>query len=155
MSLKPDRDIKVTEVNFVFNGAYGADNGTAMVYQTTGSGNATPDDKSGTVDIGPVAPSGAPRVVGLLINPFVPYNPLLHRNIYKVTQYPGEKATLLKDGWVTLNNISPSITPTAGQDAYLGASGTWTNANLGQEKVGQFMSTFDEYGYCRLYIKIS
>ncbi len=158
MALKPDRDIKVTEVNLVFNGT--AEAGTIMTYSTAGSGNATPDDKAGVVVVGPAASSGAlpagTKVAGLLINPFVTFDPLLHRNIYKVTQYPGEKATLLRQGWVTTNVMaSGGVVPDAGRTAYLGTLGGVTDASTNSApKVGEFMSRLDENGYCRLAVQL-
>lgn len=153
--LKPDRVIDPFgyEINMTFNGT--AEEGTIMVYSAAGSGNATPDEKAGTVDVGPANPSGA-KPVGLLLHPFVAYNPLLHRNVYKVTQYPGDKATLVRRGWVTTNVVYSGATPDAGKAAYLGANGKATDVNAaGAPKIGEFMSRLDEQGYCRLAINLA
>jgi hypothetical protein len=154
MALKPDRQINAygTDISFVFNGV--ADAGTIMTYGAAGSGAAVTDEKGGTVVVGPANPSGA-KVAGLLVNPFVAFNPLLHRNWYKVTQFPGEKATLLRDGWVTTNVLAGGAAPDAGKPAYLGANGTAADANAGGAPViGEFMSRLDEQGYCRLRMKL-
>lgn len=157
MALKPDRHINPygTEINFVFNGT--ADAGTIMAYGVSGSGAAVADEVSGTVVVGAANPTGV-AVAGLLLHPFVTYNALLHRNWYKVTQYPGDKATLLRQGWVTTNVITPGGTPTAGAPAYLGPNGTVTAlapVTAGDAPtVGQFMSRINEEGYVRLLVDI-
>lgn len=152
MALKPDRHIDPygTEITFVFNGT--ADNGTIMIYGAAGSGASVQDDYAGTVVVGPAAAAGA-RVAGLLMHPFVVFNPLLHRNWYKVTQFPGEKATLLKRGWVTTNVLASGAVPDAGKPAYLGPNGTVTDATGGPQ-LGEFMSRLDEQGFCRLNLNI-
>lgn len=154
MALKPDRHINPygTEINFVFNGT--ADAGTIMTYGAAGSGAAVVDEKAGTVTIGAANPSGV-AVAGLLMHSFVTFNALLHRNWYKVTQYPGEKATLLRNGWVTTNVVDGSAVPDAGKPAYLGPNGTVTHVNAaGAPKIGEFMSRLDEQGYCRLAVRL-
>lgn len=148
--LKPDRHIFQTEINLSFNGT--AEAGTVMVYNAPGSGAAIPDETAGTLSVGPGSPSGA-KVAGLLVHPFVAFNPLLHRNWYKVTQYPGEKATLLRQGWVTTNVVATGAVPDAGKSAYLGANGVVHDAGPGP-KIGEFMSRLDENGYCRLAVHL-
>lgn len=157
--LKPDRHIFLTDVNFVFNGT--ADSGTLLVYQQgTGSGNGVQDDKAGTVAIGPLSCSGnitaGSGVVGLLVNPFVTFNPLLHRNWYKVTQWPGEKATLLRQGWVNTNIVATGVpVPDCGVPAYLGPLGVPTGNPVGAgQLIGEFQSRLDENGFCRLAINL-
>lgn len=150
--LKPDRHIDpfATEITLKFNAT--AEAGTLMTYSAPGSGSAVPDETGGTVAVGPASPSGA-LVAGLLMHPFVAYDPLLHRNVYKVTQYPGDKATLLRRGWVTTNVVASGAAPDSGKAAYLGANGKVTDAGPGP-KVGQFMSRLDEQGYCRLLVDL-
>lgn len=152
MALKPDRNINPhgTEITFVFNGT--AEAGTFMTYGAAGSGASVADERGGTVVVGPANPANA-KVAGLLMHPFVAFNALLHRNWYKVTQFPGEKATLLRDGWVTTNVVHSLAAPDAGAPAYLGPNGTVTHATGGPQ-VGEFMSRLDEQGYCRLAVKL-
>jgi len=152
--LKPDRNIypNGVEITFTFNGT--AEAGTFMTYGTPGSGASVADEQGGQAVIGPANPSGA-LPLGLLMHPFVAYNALLHRNVYKVTQYPGEKATLLREGWVTTNVLASGAVPDVGKPAYLGANGTVTHTQAGgAPKVGEFMSRLDEQGYCRLFVHL-
>lgn len=152
MALKPDRHINPygTEITYVLNTT--ADAGLFMVYGTAGSGSAVSDATRGTVSVGPSNPSGQ-KVAGLLMHPFVAFDDKKHRNWYQVTQYPGEPAPLLRDGWVTTNSIVTGVTPDAGKVAYLGADGKVTDAGPGP-KVGEFMSAKDEAGYCRLKVEL-
>jgi hypothetical protein len=69
----------------------------------------------------------------------------------------GSKVTLLTDGWVVTNYIYPSLTPTAGQACYLGHSGyihtTATEGGGHSPIMGRFLSTKDEDGYAKVYVK--
>jgi hypothetical protein len=83
-----------------------------------------------------------------------------HLNQYKNETQKSGKVTLLTDGWVTTNRIYPGVSPAGGNIAYLGNSGLLTNTvstNGGTADtpvVGRFVSSKDEDGYAKVYIKL-
>lgn len=69
---------------------------------------------------------------------------------------PGDKATLVKKGFVVTNMIPAGITPTVGAAAYLAASGTISSTQAtGAPQVGRFETTKDANGFARVSIDIT
>jgi hypothetical protein len=84
-----------------------------------------------------------------------------HVNFQKDEVQKGGKVTVLLDGWVVTNMIYPGITPTAGQKAYVSYSGYISNAAVTDDgtidsdlPIGRFLSTKDEDGYAKVYVKL-
>ena len=78
----------------------------------------------------------------------------------KDEQVIGEKAPLLRKGYVVTNSLAASITPLPGQPAYLTASGTITNTvsatggEVATPRVGEFATSKDEDGYVKININL-
>jgi hypothetical protein len=65
----------------------------------------------------------------------------------------GSKCTLLKKGWVVMDQVASGITPVAGDPAYLAPFGQITNA-AGTPQVGRFLSAKDEKGFVKLEVNL-
>lgn len=155
MALKGLRQIVTTDVTFFLNKA--AEAGKLCVYKapmTTGyaSGVAI-GDTGGECDVLAGSPPSGTKVLGILLHDFEDIDETVqHRNYQKVTQVPGERATILRNGWVVTDMISGS--PTGGAPAYIGNDSkiapTQTNSIA---QCGEFMGVPDTAGFCKVYIK--
>ncbi|MBY0525594.1 MAG: hypothetical protein K2R98_19470 [Gemmataceae bacterium] len=155
MALKGDRHIVQTEISFSLSDV--AERGVVVMYSVAGSGHALAD-AAGTVTL-LAANSSGNKPAGLLLNDFVSIDQTVtHRNWHKDVQVLGERATLLRKGWVVSNKITG--TPTLGATAYVAASGLMTpskHATGGEAmtpKCGEFMGIKDEDGYCKVAIEL-
>ncbi len=69
---------------------------------------------------------------------------------------PGDKCTLVKKGFVVTDMISVGVTPSAGDSAYLAASGMVSSVQAGgAPQVGRFETTKDANGFARVSIDIT
>lgn len=121
MALKPDRVEQTTDISFFMNTVAERGGVVSAVTATTGVG-VSMDDANAVVAYAAVA-SGA-RPLGILLNDVVNLDlTRQHINWHKDEMQVGGKVTLLRQGQVTTNRLVAGITPSAGVDAYVGASG--------------------------------
>lgn len=155
MALKADRLEITTDISYFMNET--ATRGGIVVISTAGSGAAM-DQAAALVTYAATQSGKVP--VGLLLNDMVD-NDLtkVHGNWHKNEMQKGNKVTLLQEGWVVTNMIYPGMTPVAGGPAFLGPSGllqtSISDGGLAKSPVvGRFLSTKDEDGYVKLYVKL-
>lgn len=156
MALKPDRNILETDISLVCNDVHSK--GAVLVYGTAASGVGieTPGIASLVSN-----PSGY-KVAGLSLANFVDIDQTrYHRNFHKDEQVIGEKAPLLRKGYVVTDMIVASPgTINAGANAYLSTDGkltatvSATGGEVATPKVGTFASKKDENGYAKVYIEL-
>jgi hypothetical protein len=156
MALKPDRNILETDISLVCNDVHSK--GAVLVYGTAASGVGieTPGVASLVSN-----PSGY-KVAGLSLANFVDIDQTrYHRNFHKDEQVIGEKAPLLRKGYVVTDMIVASPgTINAGANAYLSTDGkltatvSATGGEVATPKVGTFASKKDENGYAKVYIEL-
>lgn len=154
MALKSDRNVIDTDISLVCNTVVAK--GLFVCYGTaaSGVGNETP----GVVSVAS-NPSGY-KVAGLTLASFVDIDQTRqHRNFMKDEQVIGEKAPLLRKGYVVTNSLA-SCTPLPGQPAYLTVNGTITNTisatggEVATPRVGEFATSKDEDGYVKININL-
>ncbi len=150
MALKPDRIELLTDVSFFMNTT--AERGGVVSVVTAGSGVAM-DDANAVVEYA-AAVSGKP--VGVLLNDVVDLDlTRQHINWYRDEVQKGGKVTLLRQGQVTTNRLVAGATPSAGVDAYVGASGLIGTSNASSAvKIGQFLSAKDADGYAKVSVNL-
>lgn len=150
MALKPDRIELLTDVSFFMNTT--AERGGVVSVVTAGSGVAM-DDANAVVEYA-AAVSGKP--VGVLLNDVVDLDlTRQHINWYRDEVQKGGKVTLLRQGQVTTNRLVAGATPSAGVDAYVGASGLIGTSNASNAvKIGQFLSAKDADGYAKVSVNL-
>lgn len=151
MALKGDRNEVVTDISYFMNEV--AERGGVVVLSTAGSGAAL--DQSQALVTYHAAPSGQ-SVVGMLMNDMVNVDQTkYHLNWYKEEVQKGSKVCVLRDGWAVTNMIYPGLTPSAGATAYVAHSGYLHTSDVigGARKCGQFLSTKDEDGYAKVYVR--
>jgi hypothetical protein len=149
MALKGDRHELDTEVTYFMNET--ATRGVIVSVNTQGSGSAM--DSSTAVATVAADPSGqAP--LGVLLNDVVNIDQTRqHINWHKDEVQQGSKVTILTKGFVVTDKISG--TPTAGQVAYLAASGLISGSQAtGAPAVGRFLSTKDADGYAKVSVNL-
>lgn len=149
MSLKPDRNL--TKWVFGYKGTAAADRGGVVSISTPSSGH-------GLDGVGVAAyvanPSGA-IPLGVLLDDVVDYGDKLNRDPYRESVNVGGAVSIGSEGWVVTNMVYPGVTPTAGQAAYLGQSGYFTNVQAtGAPKLGRFETSKDEDGYLKVSLNI-
>ena len=151
MALLADRKHIDSRIDFFMNET--AERGGIAVFSTAGSGAAT--DQGKQLCTYAASPSGKVPV-GLLMCDVVnkdltrtKLNPYLH----EVQQ--NSKVTLWEKGEVVTNLIQPGVTVSAGDLAWLHASGYISNNGvLGGPRVGRFMSTKDENGFAKVDVNL-
>ena len=150
MALKPDRIELLTDVSFFMNST--AERGGVACVVTAGSG-VSMDDANAVVEYA-AAVSGKP--VGVLLNDVVDLDlTRQHINWYRDEVQKGGKVTLLRQGQVTTNRLVSGATPSAGVDAYVGASGLIGTSNASNAvKIGQFLSAKDADGYAKVSVNL-
>jgi hypothetical protein len=170
MALKGDRNVVFDDISFFSSATSAMTRGGIASLSTAGSGAAL-DQSNAVVEYAAAASGAAP--IGLLLEPDTvnldtSRYPL---NREKLEQRLGAKVHLLKQGWVVTNSIISTAggaqygAPIAGSGAFLSCSG---NVEVGppivtsilhedgyyQPKVGTFLSTVDEDGYCKLQVNL-
>ena len=149
MALKGDRHELDTEVTYFMNET--ASRGVVVSVNTQGSGSAM--DSSSALATVAASASGA-AALGVLLNDVVDIDQTRqHLNWHKDEVQKGSKVTILTKGFVVTDKISG--TPTAGQTAYLGASGLIAGTQAtGAPAIGRFLSTKDADGYAKVAINL-
>lgn len=149
MSLKADRDF--AKHAFGYKSAAVATNGGLVSVSTASSG-------VGLDGVGVAAevanPSGA-QVLGVLLDNVEDLGTRLPRNHYGENVNVGDQVSIGSEGFCVTDKVYPGVTPAAGDSAYLGQSGYFTNAQAtGAPKVGRFETTKDEGGFVKVSINI-
>jgi hypothetical protein len=148
MALKPDRIELLTDVSFFMNTT--AERGGVACVVTGGSGISM--DDAGAV-VGYVAAVSGSRPIGVLVNDVVNIDlTRQHINWHRDEVQVGGKVTLLRQGQVSTNRVAG--TPSAGADAYVGASGLIGTSSTNAVKIGQWMSAVDSDGFAKLSVNI-
>lgn len=152
MALKPDRAILETDISLVCNDV--VSKGAVLVYST----GATSSSGAGVYSPGAAekAAASSGRIpAGISLASFVDIDQTrVHRNFHKDEQIIGEKAPLLRKGWVVTDQLISGLTILPGETAYLGASGLLTNVASTNPKVGQFATKKDADGFIKVHINI-
>jgi len=152
MALKPDRVELLTDVSFFMNTTAERGGVVSVVTATSGVG-VSMDDANAVVAYAAVA-SGA-KPVGLLLNDVVNLDlTRQHINWHKDETQVGGKVTVLRVGQVTTNMLVAGTTPSAGADAYVGASGLIGTSSTNAVKIGQFLSAKDTDGYVKVSVNL-
>jgi hypothetical protein len=152
MALKPDRVELLTDVSFFMNTTAERGGVVSAVTATSGVG-VSMDDANAVVAYAAVA-SGA-KPVGLLLNDVVDLDlTRQHINWHKDETQVGGKVTVLRQGQVTTNMLVAGTTPSAGADAYVGASGLIGTSSTNAVKIGQFLSAKDTDGYVKVSVNL-
>jgi hypothetical protein len=153
MALLPHRKHVDSRIDFFMNET--AERGGIVSFSTAGSGEA--NDQAAQLCTYAASPSGA-IPLGVLMNDVVNLDlTRQHLNWYKDEVQKNSKVTIWEKGEVLTNMIQPGITITAGQEAFLHASGYVSNTNFldqSNNRVGRFMSTKDEYGFAKLEVNL-
>jgi hypothetical protein len=152
MALKSDRNVLETDISLVCNDV--VSKGLVLVYGTaaSGVGNETPGVASLVAN-----PSGY-KVAGLTLASFVSIDQTRqHRNFMKDEQVVGEKAPLLRKGYVVTDAVAG--TPAPGAPAYLVGTGVLSTVIspvgvVATPLVGAFASAKDESGFAKVYINL-
>lgn len=153
MALKGARRVVDSEIRYYMNEV--AERGGVAVISTGGSGAAY--DQGQQLCTYSANPSGK-KPVGVLACDMVNYNLARQKlNELKDEVQKGGKVTLITKGFVVTNMVMPGQTIVAGQDAYLGNSGYFSNTSLGTVQgpwVGRFDTAKDEDGYVSVSINL-
>jgi hypothetical protein len=153
MALKPDRIELLTDVSFFMNTTAERGGVVSAVTATSGVG-VSMDDGNAVVAYAALA-SGA-KPVGVLLNDVVNLDlTRQHINWHKDETQVGGKVTLLRQGQVTTNLLVADTTPSAGADAYVGASGYIGTSATNAVKIGQFLSAKDTDGYAKVSVNLT
>ena len=111
---------------------------------------AAPEALAATV----AASASGAAALGVLLNDVVDIDQTRqHLNWHKDEVQKGSKVTILTKGFVVTDKISG--TPTAGQTAYLSASGLIKGTqDTGAPAIGRFLSTKDADGYAKVAVNL-
>jgi hypothetical protein len=148
MALKSDRYELQTDISFFYNDGI-ATRGCAVVHDSTAGSGAAMDQG---VNLVKKATSGNP--VGILMNDVVNKDlTRTHLNQYKDEVQQGGKVTVLRKGYVVTNAIDGS--PVAGSGAYVSGSVAGNiSMVVSGTKIGAFLSSKDEDGYCKVEVNL-
>ena len=155
MALRGDRLIIETDITNTLSDV--AAPGVVLCYSVAGSGLAI-GDTCGASQLA-ASPSGL-KVHGILLNNFVSIDQTrYHKNFQKDEMVVGDKATVLRKGWVITNKVTG--TPTGkGDKAYLTTNGqvtptvSSTGGVVATPLVGEFQGLVDENGYVKLEVNL-
>lgn len=151
MALKPDRIITEEVLDYFMDEV--ADRGGIVSLSTGGSGVAM----DSSVQLATYKPSGSgAKPLGVLLVDMKSYDlTKTHKNYQRNEVNKGGKVTILRRGQVTTDMIVASVTPAAGDPAYVGPSGLFTNTTSGGDaKVGSFDTAKDESGFARVSVNL-
>lgn len=156
MALKGERGYQVdTDIAWVWDGGTALRGGVASIL-SAGSGVALGDTANKCNYA--VDPSGAiTKPLGVLLQDIVSVDTTkYHVNQHKNVAQSGQRVTLVRRGWVVTDMIA-SVTPAAGDPAYLAASGKITNVQAADalpKQVGRFETKKDQDGFAKVFINI-
>ena len=157
MALKPDREYNevIDITNFWVAAQTSAEKG-GVASQTGSSTGVGIDDTSITVAY-LASPSTASIAKGILLNTVAAAMSTTRDFInYENGEIrPGTKCALVKKGFVVTDMIITTDTPTAGQAAYLAASGLIGSGTTTGPQVGRFETAKDAAGFARISIDIT
>jgi len=151
MALKPDRHILESDISLVCNDVH--EKGVALVYGTAASGAGLYTPGVATL----AANSSGKVAAGISLSNFVNIDQTRQkRNFQRDEQVIGEKAPLLKKGWVVTDRIAAGVSGSidAGVTAYVGASGLLTPTASTNPKIGQFAGKVDAEGFVKVYVDL-
>jgi hypothetical protein len=152
MALKPDRIEHKTDISFFMNTVAERGGVVSAVTATTGVG-VSMDDANAVVAY--AANQSGSHPLGVLLNDVVNLDlTRQHINWHKDEIQVGGKVTLLRQGQVTTNRLVAGVTPSAGVDAYVGASGLIGTSSTNSVKIGQFLSGKDTDGYAKVSVNL-
>jgi hypothetical protein len=148
MALKPDRIEHLTDISFFMNTT--AERGGVVSFVTGGVG-VSMDDADAVVAYAAAASGNVPA--GVLLNDVVNLDlTRQHINWHKDEVQVGGKVTLLRVGQVTTDLVDGS--PSAGDSAYVGPSGTVSTTSTNAVKIGTFLSGKDADGFAKVSVNI-
>ena len=162
MALKPDRIHIDSQIDFFMNET--AERGKIAVISTAGSGAAM--DQATQLATCTYSSISGQKPLGVLMCDMVDIDlTRQHENWHKEEVVKGGKVTIWNKGTVVTDQIDPGVTITAGNPAYVGPSGLFSNtipAAQSQEggvakeayRVGRFLSTKDEDGYAKVSVNL-
>lgn len=154
MALKADRIELLTDISFFMNnsGTTTIERGGVVCASTSGSGISM--DDSNAVVAYAAAVSGS-KPIGILLNDVVNLDlTRQHINYNKDEVQGGGKVAILRQGQVVTNMLVAGISPSAGTDAYVGASGLIGTSATNAVKIGQFLGSKDPDGYVKLSVNL-
>lgn len=151
MALLAHRKHVDSRIDFFMNET--AERGGVVSVSTQGSGEA--NDQANQLCTYAASPSGK-IPLGVLMNDVVNLDlTRQHLNWYKDEVQQNSKVTIWEKGEVLTNLIQPGVTITAGDKAWLHASGYFSNTGfLGGPRVGTFMSKKDENGFAKVSVNL-
>jgi len=160
MALKPDRDYnETTDITNFWTTAAAEKGGVASVV-TQGSGAAIGINLADEANVvGYVAAITADMVPkGILLQTVAAAMSATRDfpNFENGEIRPSDKCTLVTKGWVVTDMIPVGITPSAGDPAYVAASGKISSTSGAlMRRIGRFETTKDANGFCRVSIDIN
>jgi len=160
MALKPDRDYnETTDITNFWTTAAAEKGGVASVV-TQGSGAAIGVNLADEANVvGYVAAITADMVPkGILLQTVAAAMSATRDfpNFENGEIRPSDKCTLVTKGWVVTDMIPVGITPSAGDPAYVAASGKISSTSGAlMRRIGRFETTKDANGFCRVSIDIN
>jgi hypothetical protein len=148
MALKPDRIEHLTDISFFMEQVQERGGVASLV---TGGVGVAMDDADAVVAYADNASGSVP--MGILLNDVVDLDlTRQHINWHKDEVQVGGKVTLLRVGQVTTDKVAGN--PSAGNSAYVGASGLISTVSTNAVKIGTFLSAKDADGYAKVSINI-
>lgn len=153
MALKGDRHILYDDIRWFCNDV--TERGVILVHSGSGASGVSMDDTLNLVTLPGTGSVSGLLPAGLLLNDFVNIDESrFHINFQKDEQRIGNKAHLLKKGWVFTDQLVTGNTPSAGVPAYLGASGKISTTSTVAARVGTFKGRKDGDGFVLVEIDI-
>lgn len=160
MALKPDRDYNETTDITNFWTTVAAEKGGMACVVTQGSGAAIginlADEANVVGYLATININSVPK--GILLQTVAAAMSATRDfpNFENGEIRPSDKCTLVTQGWVVTDMIHPSVTPSAGDPAYLAVSG-FVSSTSGAltRRVGRFETAKDANGFARVSIDIN
>ena len=160
MALKPHRQPGIYDISAFMNST--AERGGLVSFSSATASGVAMDQSELTVDY--VAEPSGVRPFGLLLKDVVDKDlTQTHLDWYKNETQVGGKVSVYRIGEVVTDRIYPGHTPAAGDRAYIGHSGYIASADVATDHVdstgttrivGQFVTSKDEDGFCKVTVNI-
>jgi len=152
--LKGDRHLFYDDIRYFCNDV--TERGVILVHSGSGASGVSLED---TLNIAYLPGTGSVsglKPVGLLLNDFVNVDLSRYKlNEHKDEMQIGQKAHLLKKGWVHTDKLKSGDTPSAGVAAYLAPSGEISTTSTNAARVGTFKGRKDSDGFVLLEVDIA